>query len=69
VYQALENANLKIQNVEGQLYDTGMAIIPLNIDEFDPNDPLYIVQMIEPIIMQGDTVCKTGTAILGRVKK
>ena len=60
---------MRIQNAEGQLYDPGMAITPLNIDEFDPDDPLYVEQMIEPIIMQGDTVCKIGTAILGRVEK
>lgn len=69
VDRALENADLRIQNVEGQLYDPGMAITPLNIDEFDPDDPLYVEQMIEPIIMQGDSVCKIGTAILGRVEK
>ena len=69
VDRALENADLKIQNVEGQLYDPGMAITPLNIDDFDPDDPLFVEQMIEPIVMQGDTVCKIGTAILGRVEK
>lgn len=69
VDRALENADLRIQNVEGQLYDPGMAITPLNIDELDPDDPLYVEQMIEPIIMQGDSVCKIGTAILGRVEK
>ena len=66
VDRALANADLKIQNLEGQRYDPGMAITPLNIDEFDPDDPLKIEQMIEPIIMQGDTVCRIGTALLGR---
>jgi len=44
-----------------------MAVTPLNIDEFDTEDTLYVKQMVEPIIMQGDTVYKTGTIILGRV--
>ena len=68
VVKALTDANLKPLNLEGQLYDPGMAVTPLNIDDFEPDDPLYIMQMIEPIIMQDDIVLKTGTVILGRVE-
>lgn len=67
--RALDNAGLKLQNLEGQLYDPGMAITPLNLDEFGPEEILYVSQMIEPIIMQENTVCKTGTAVLGRIDK
>lgn len=69
VSKALDEANLKLLNVEGQVYDPGMAITPLNIDDFDPEDNLYVLQTIEPIIMQNDTVYKTGTVILGRIEK
>lgn len=69
VTKALENADLKIVNIEGQVYDPGMAVTPLNIDDFEEDDPLYIQQMIEPIIMQGSIVFKTGTVILGRIDK
>ncbi len=69
VIKALEEANLKLLNLEGQLYDPGMAVTPLNIDEFETDDCLYVFQTIEPIIMQDDKVLKTGTVILGRVKK
>lgn len=68
VIKALNAANLKLINLEGQLYDPGMAVTPLNIDDYEPDDPLYILQMIEPIIMQNDNVLKTGTVILGRVE-
>lgn len=67
VMKAMENANLKLVNVEGQFYDPGMAITPLNLEDFDVDDRLYVSQMMEPIVMEGDTVIKTGTAILGRV--
>ena len=69
VMRALENAGLNIVNVEGQAYDPGMAVTPLNIDDFAPTDQLNVVQMIEPIVMQDNTVYKTGTAILGRIEK
>lgn len=69
VTKALEDANLKLLNPEGQWYDPGMAVTPLNIDEFEADDNLYICQTIEPIIMQNDKVFKTGTVILGRIDK
>lgn len=66
VIKALDEANLRILNIEGQSYDPGMAVTPLNIDDFEATDNLYVLQMIEPIIMQDDNVKKMGTAILGR---
>lgn len=69
VLKAVEEANLKVLNPEGQLYDPGMAVTPLNIDDFETDDQLYVLQTIEPIIMQDDKVFKTGTVILGRVEK
>ncbi len=69
VYKAMDDASLKILNLEGQIYDPGMAVTPLNIDDFDNDDKLYILQTIEPIIMQDDKVYKTGTVILGGIEK
>lgn len=67
VTKAVEEAGLRIVSLEGQAYDPGMAVTPLNIDDFEVEDDLKIVQMIEPIIMQEDTVLKTGTVLLGRI--
>ena len=69
VMKALENAGLRIMNLEGHPYDPGMAITPLNLDEFEPDDSLYVEQMVEPIIMRDDKVMKLGTVILGRAEK
>ncbi len=66
---ALENAGLRIVNVEGQYFDIGMAVTPLNMDDFDVHDHLFVEQMIEPIIMDAESVVKTGTIILGRADK
>lgn len=66
VDKALAELNLKLVNVEKQLYDPGMAVTPLNLDDFKPEEKLMVLQMIEPIIMQEDKLVKTGTVILGR---
>lgn len=69
VTKALDDAGLRIVNVDGQLYDPGMAVTPLNIEDFEADDILYVAQTMEPIIMQDNAVIKTGTVILGRVEK
>ena len=52
---------------KGDLYDDGYPIVPLNADEFEKDDVLYIEQMIEPIILTVDgKIIRQGTAILGR---
>jgi hypothetical protein len=62
----LDAAGFRLINLEGQLFDAGMAATALNISDFDPNDPLLIEQMIEPIIMGPDGLKKQGTVLLRR---
>ena len=64
---ALEASHLRLVSIEGQHYDVGMAVTPLNIDDFEEIDQLYIEQMVEPIIMDAETVIKPGVVILGRI--
>ena len=48
-------------------YDAGMALTPLNIDEFTKDDELVVDYIIEPIIMDAEgNIVKTGTAMLRR---
>jgi hypothetical protein len=67
VEEALEQAELRIVNVEGHPFDAGIAATPLNIEEFEPNDKLIVDQMLEPIIMGKDGLVKTGTVTLRKV--
>lgn len=69
VEHALHTAGMRIVDAEGQPYDVGMALSPLNIDDFAADEPLCVEQMIEPIIMDDEGVLKMGTAILGRAEK
>jgi hypothetical protein len=68
VEEALEQAELRIVNVEGHPFDPGMAATPLNIEEFGDNDTLMVDQMLEPIIMGKEGLVKTGTVTLRKVE-
>lgn len=69
VDKAAENAGLSIMDLTGQEYDPGMSVTALNIEDFDPDDELFVEQMMEPVIMKGDQIQKIGTVLLGRIEK
>ena len=64
---ALNQVGFNLVNVEGQPFDPGMAVTPLNIEEFEVDDILCVDQMLEPIIMGKNGLVKTGTVTLRRV--
>ncbi len=69
VQDAMNASGIKLISYEkGQLYDVGMNVTPINIEDFDENEVLYIEQMLDPIIMDIETssVIKSGTVVLGR---
>ena len=68
VDKAVETAGLRVLDIQGQEYDPGMSVTALNIEDFDVDDKLYVEQMMEPIIMKGDQIQKTGTVLLGRIE-
>lgn len=67
VNAAVEKAGLRVINLEGQLYDEGMAVVPLNLDEFQTEDQKVVMQMIEPVIMDNDAILRMGSVVLGRI--
>ena len=64
----LERIGLRLVNIEGQQYDTGMAATALNIADFGPDDSLVVDQMVEPIIMSKEGLVRTGTVILKKAE-
>ena len=62
--ETLQDADLKLVNLENQPYEIGAAVKAINIDDFSSDDELIIDQMIEPIIMTDHGIFKTGTVIL-----
>ena len=70
VTETLEAAGLKIVDCEGQIYDPGIPATPLNLEDFQDEDNLHIIQMLEPIIIDYDgKIVKTGAILLGRTDK
>ena len=65
--ESLETSGMRIVNVEGQLYDPGVAASALNIGDFGPDDHLYVDQMIEPILMGQEGLIRPGTIMLKKV--
>lgn len=59
-------ANISIVDLTGEDYDPGMAITPLNIEDFSLRDSLVVDKMVEPIILVNGELRKTGTVMLGR---
>ena len=67
VEENLDASGLKLVNVEGQAFDPGMAASALNIGDFEPDDILFVDQMVEPIIMGNEGLKKQGTVMLRKV--
>ncbi len=67
VEESLEANALKLVNVEGQLFDPGIAASAINIADFAPDDQLLVEQMVEPIIMGPAGLKKQGTVLLRKV--
>ncbi|CAI0812781.1 MULTISPECIES: hypothetical protein [Enterobacterales] len=65
----LEAGGLKLVNIEGQVFDSGMAASALNIGDFGPDDVLVVDHMIEPIIMGTNGLRKQGTVMLKKVQQ
>ena len=65
VSRAAAAAGLACVDLTGQPYDAGMAVHAMNLDDFDEDESLIIVRMIEPVILCGGRVMKTGIVMLG----
>lgn len=65
--ESLNDVGLRIVNVEGHAYDTGMAADPVDPPKnIGVNDSLEVTWMIEPIIMKGTDLIKRGKVYLRR---
>ncbi len=66
--ESLKQADMQLVNIEGQIYDPGMAATALNIADFDGEDQLLVDQMLEPIIMSADGLIRSGTVMLRKAQ-
>lgn len=64
---AAEVVGARIVTIEGQPFEPGMAASPLNLEDFQDGDTLFVDQMLEPIVMDNDGVLRTGTMMLRKL--
>ena len=64
----LDAGGLKLVNLEGLVYDTGMAATALNMEDFAPDDVLVVDRMVEPVVMGPDGLRKQGTVTLRKAQ-
>lgn len=64
---AAEVAGARIVTIEGQPFEPGMAASPLNLEDFQDGDTLFVDQMLEPIVMGNEGVLRTGTMMLRKL--
>lgn len=69
VEEGLQGLGLRIVSLEGQPYDPGMAVSPLNIGDFNRDDVLVVNQMVEPVVMGPDGLVRGGTVLLAKVNQ
>lgn len=68
VEESLKDAGLRLVNLEGLEYDPGHAATALNLDDFEVEDVLVVVQMIDPVIMDDNGLVSPGTVMLGKAQ-
>ena len=68
VDRAVAMAGLKVLDLSTQLYNPGLPIQVMNLEEFDEEDELIINKVIEPVILLENRVVKTGVVMVDRVK-
>lgn len=64
---AAEVAGARIVTIEGQPFEPGMAASPLNLEDFQDGDTLFVDQMLEPIVMGNEGVLRIGTMMLRKL--
>jgi len=69
IENSLSNVGMRIENIEGREYDSGVAATPLNAGDFSPDDILVVDQVLEPIVMGDNGVVRSGTIMLRKIEK
>lgn len=69
IAEIMNECNMKIVDIEGKKYDDGLSITPLNIEDFEKNDELFISQAIEPLIIStlDGSIVNSGTVMLEKI--
>ena len=58
---------IEMPSYEGMEYEIGLPVDPLNLEDFEKSDRLYIETVLEPVIKKRDSseIIRNGKVILG----
>ncbi len=65
----LSAVGLSLVNLEGEMFDPGMAAVALNISDFSADDELLVDQMVEPIVVGSEGIKKEGTVMVRKANR
>ena len=65
---SLERLGMKLENLEEQPFEMGMAAVVLNLDEFSEEDALIVDQMLEPVILGPKGVIRMGKIMVRKAR-
>ena len=71
IEELMNKQNLKIVDLSGKVYDEGLSVNPLNIEDFGKDDKLIIDQILEPLIIStiDGAIVKSGTVMLKKCEE
>ncbi len=64
IVELANSIDVQIQDFTGMDFDPGLPVSVLNLEEFSADDELVISLMLEPVILKGKKLMKTGTAMV-----
>ena len=67
IESCLEDAGMRFVSHEGQIFETGTAATPLNIDDFEAEDVVVVTETIEPTVMNTSGLVRMGSVMLRKV--
>jgi len=59
---------LSLVSIEGHPFEPGMAAEARNLEEFDPDEPLVVDQVLEPVVVGPHGLVREGVVLLRREK-
>lgn len=65
---AMDKLNLEIVDFTGQDYVTELPVHPINLDDFNSEDALFVDVTLEPVIKKKDSaeIISPGVVVVGR---
>ena len=66
---ALEKLGIEVLDFAGEVYNTGLPVYPINLEDFEAEDELRVEVTLEPTIkrLNSAEILKKGSVVVGRI--